>query len=349
MGELAADVHVRSVLGRRQVLAGASATALAGLAAPAAAASHDVTVATSGRRGTVPSLGEALAIAARAAGRRFAIGLDPGTYREKLSVTVPNVTLAGTRPGAVIAFAAGAALPSPEGRNWGTGGSAVLTIAAPGVTLSNLTIRNDHPYLAQPMQAVALAVAAAGERTRIAGCRIESYQDTLLLQASTQVADCRISGCVDFVFGGGAAWIERCEIVSRSVPNAPAGYIAAPSTHERQRYGLVFDMCRLTREPGVPDGSIFLGRPWRAGGNMALTGQASFLRCWMDAHIAPAGWTSMGYTDPAGVRRQLTPAEARFSEYGNRGPGAVAAPSRPQRSADAYARMTPVSILGWSP
>ena len=116
---------------------------------------------------------------------------------------------------------------------------------------------------------------------------------------------------------------RRCRIVSRWVPGAPIqGYVAAPSTPARQEAGLVFDHCRLERDPGVPDGSVFLGRPWRAGGNMELTGMAAFLDCWMDGHIRPEGWTAMHFRAPNGPEGWLTPQQARLYEQGSRGPGA---------------------------
>ncbi len=303
-------------IGRRAVLIGGIA-----LGTVAARRPSVIRVAAGG------SISDAIAAARRMAGPAT-LAIDPGAYREKLTIDVPGLTLRATAPGVVLTYDAGAALPGPDGRNWGTSGSATLTIRAPQVTLSGLTIRNDHPYPTNPMQAVALAVQAGGDRCRIERCRIEGYQDTLLLQATSRVRDCRIAGNIDFIFGGAAAWIERCEIVSRPLAGIGPGFIAAPSTPACQPFGLVFDRCRLTREAGVPDGSVFLGRPWRAGGNMALLGQASFLRCWMDRHIAADGWTSMGYRDPAGERRQLTPLEARLYEADSRGPGARPAPLR---------------------
>ena len=297
----------------------------------------DAIVSMSGRPGTVESVAAALLLA-REAGRPFRILLERGIYVEKLVIDVPDVHLQGEGDGAVISFAAAAGLRDPLGKPWGTGRSATVIVTAPGVTLSDLTIRNSFDYLddrrtgaSGGAQAVALLLAPGADRSMVRRCSIEGYQDTLYVrEGRALVSGCHISGCVDFIFGGAAAFFERCEIQSRNVPGAePQGYVAAPSTPAAQSVGLVFSKCRLTREPGVPDGSVFLGRPWRAGGNMQLTGAAAFLDCWMDAHIQPAGWTSMGYRDPAGISRQLTPQEARLFELGSRGPGAR--PERPTR------------------
>ena len=128
------------------------------------------------------------------------------------------------------------------------------------------------------------------------------------------------------------------------------GFVAAPSTPEAVPAGLVFDQCRLTREAGLPKHSVYLGRPWRAGGNMKLTGFAAYVDCWMDDHVHPDGWTAMGYTNPAGVRTQLTPQEARLFEARSRGPGAgLARPTRRSLADEAASRLTKMMFGGWRP
>ncbi|MEZ0242403.1 MAG: pectinesterase family protein, partial [Sphingomonas sp.] len=197
-------------------------------------------------------------------------------------------------------------------------------------------------------QAVALLINRDADRCTVEDCSLEGYQDTLYIQPRARIANCRIVGGVDFIFGGGAVWFDRCIIVTRFVPNTDSfGYLAAPSTPAAQEFGLVFHRCRIGRERGVLDHSTWLGRPWRAGGNMSLLGQAAFLHCWMDRHIRREGWTSMGYTNPAGERTQLTPQEARMFEYGTTGPGAgpVSATRKLLDAAEAR-RYTEANVLG---
>lgn len=318
-------------INRRTVLAmGGIAIASPSIAHAASQAAWDLVVSKSGRPGTVASIMAAVD-RARTAARPFRIFVEAGVYVEKPRIDVPDLHVEGEGTGSVISFDAAAGLRDAQGKPWGTGGSATLTITAPGVTLANLTIRNGFDYLdnlrtgaVDGAQAVALSLARGSDRSIVRRCTIEGYQDTLYVQENGHAlfADCLISGCVDFIFGGAAALFDRCEIRSRAVPDALSGFIAAPSTPITQPIGLVFDHCRLTREDGVPDGSIYLGRPWRAGGNMQLTGAAVFLDCWMDAHIQHEGWTSMGYRGADGTRRQLTPQEARLFESGSSGPGA---------------------------
>jgi pectinesterase len=269
--------------------------------------------------------------AAKAAGRPFHVMVDPGHYEEKLHIVTPGLTLVGAGPGVTLSFGAAAGLNDPQGKPWGTSGSATLTVEAPDVTLANLTIANSFDFARSVpsgpfggRQAVALSLAAGADRTIVRQCAILGYQDSFYLREGRALIDsCRIAGGTDFIFGGAAALLRRCEIVSRHITGAPIqGYVAAPSTPAEQEAGLVFEHCRLLREAGVPDASVFLGRPWRAGGNMALTGMAAFLQCWMDAHIRPEGWTGMHYRAPGGPEGWLMPQQARLYEQGSRGPGA---------------------------
>jgi pectinesterase len=114
------------------------------------------------------------------------IAIEPGIYREKLHITVPGVTLVATAPGAVIVFGAAAGHRAPDGKAYGTVRTATLAIEASDVTLRGLTVCNDFDYVADTVshasggaQAVALSIAGKGDRTLIADCDIEGYQDTL--------------------------------------------------------------------------------------------------------------------------------------------------------------------------
>lgn len=343
---------------RRQLMLGTGAALV--LPRAAMARTWDVIVSKSGRAGTVDSVAKALAVA-KARGGRCRIKVERGLYREKLRIDVPDAELQGVGPDSIISFGAAAGLLNPNGKKWGTGGSATLTVTAPGVILSRMTIRNDFDYLSDRItgasggaQAVALSLARGHDRSMVRDCVIEGYQDSLYVQEGGRAwfRGCKISGNVDFIFGGATALFDRCEIGSRFVPGAEIqGYISAPSTPIDQPIGFVFDRCRLTREAGLPRNSVYLGRPWRAGGNMRLTGASVFLNCWMDDHIKAEGWSSMGYTNPSGVRTQLTPAEARLSEFGSRGPGAgSASPTRRLLSPKQAQFFDPARLFGdWSP
>jgi pectinesterase len=328
------------------------------IATPATAAGSPVATLRVAKDDTGITTIEAALAAAAALATPVTIVIAPGVYREKLHVTVPHVTLAAAAPGVTIVYGAAAGHVAPDGKPWGTGRSATVTVEAADVTLRGLTIANDFDYVADTIshasngaQAVALSLTRTADRVLVDRCAIEGYQDTLYVNARSRFRRCRIVGGVDFIFGGAAALFDACTIVTRCVPGAlESGFVAAPSTLADQRFGLVFDRCHLTREAGVPDGSAWLGRPWRAGGNMAILGSAIFLRCRMDAHIKAPGWTAMGFTDPAGVRRMLEPEQARLFEWRSTGPGAApAGPTRRRLTDGEAAAFTPTAILqGWA-
>jgi pectinesterase len=324
----------------RRAVCGALAAAALPVPARAFAPAYDALVRRRG--GSHDSLAAALADAP-ADGRPYRILLGEGRWQEKLVVSTPNVELFGEdRRSTVLTSSTASGQAKPGGGNWGTYGSATLTVEATGFAVRNLTIENGFEHSGNlesgavvGAQAVALALGNEAGRSVIEDVDLIGHQDTFYLRAGrARVRRCLIAGSVDFIFGGAAAWFERCEIRSRPRPGeAVQGYVAAPSTPRRQPVGLVFDHCRLTRERGVPDSSVYLGRPWRAGGNVELLGAAAYLQCWMDAHIHPDGWTHMNYRGPGGYEMRLEAGDARFGEYASRGPGARRSRSRPQLSA----------------
>ncbi|HEY0115813.1 MAG TPA: pectinesterase family protein [Allosphingosinicella sp.] len=310
-----------------------------------------------GPNGSHATLGAALA-AAPAGSAPYRILLERGEWEERVVVRRPNIRLTGAGAGVTILHASTSAGDSkPGGGTWGTYGSGTLTVEAPGFQARRMTIANRFDYLARlaagasNTQAVALVLGDAADMSLIDQVEIVGHQDSFYLRAGRAlVRDSLISGSIDFIFGGALAWFRRCELRSRLRPGqAVQGYVAAPSTPRVQPLGLVFDQCRLTREPGVADHSVFLGRPWRAGGDLSRTGAAAYLDCWMDSHIGPSGWAPMGYRGRGGYPMVMEPGDGRFFEWSSRGPGAGRHPSRPQlggREARDIRRRLAASLAG---
>ncbi len=294
------------------------------------------------------------AMAAAPAEGDYTIGVAPGDYYEKVTIDRPGVSLVAlpsqvARPR--LYFDAYAGISAKYHRDaWGTPGSATLTIAASDVTLSGLQIENsfdfnandrrsaEDPERIRHSQAVALLLDEGSDRILVVNSKIDGYQDTVFIDAgSSYFYKTRISGTVDFIFGAGFAVFDQCEIVSR--PRAKAfsvgeiqGHITAPSTNIEQPWGLVFIDSRLTREEGVPDNSVSLGRPWHPtttfeDGRYAdpdAIGSAIYLDTWMDAHIIDAGWASMNGTARDGSKSRIfTPSESRFFGLDSHGPAAL--------------------------
>ncbi len=250
------------------------------------------------------------------------IVLSEGIYREKLEISVPNVEIVGAGADkTVIVNSDYAKKIAPDGREFNTFRTYTVAVTAPNVTLRDLTVENDARQPEKLGQEVALTVYA--DSFLAEDCAFISTQDTIFcgplpedlikrykgflpdpLRASGALKQifrsCLVAGTVDFIFGCGDTLFDNCEI--RSLNDARGhGYVAAPSHSSDQKIGTVFNKCRLTRENGVADGSIFLARPWRDYGKTA------FIDCEMDAHIAAEGFNKWGNT-----HRDRT---ARFAEY----------------------------------
>jgi pectinesterase len=313
------------------------------------------------------TLGAALADAPMQTGARpYVILLRAGRYREKLSVTAPNVHFIGEgRERTVLTYDAAAGHRSPGGWPYGTRGSFTLRIAAPGFRMEGMTVENAFDLPANAARAdtdstkitgtqgVALMLDEGSDRAVFRDCAITGYQDTLFPNAGRAYFNrCIISGTVDFIFGWGRAVFDDCDIVSRDRGSATNnGYITAPSTHIRNPYGFVFVRSRLKKEtPGMAPNSVTLGRPWHPSGNPHAIGSAVFIDTWMDDHIGATGWSPMNSTDAAGNRVENQPGDARFFEYRSTGPGAIASPSRRVLTPEQAAAYDVVRVLdGWDP
>ncbi|MGQ8366749.1 pectinesterase family protein [Glaciecola sp. 1036] len=151
-----------------------------------------------------------------------------------------------------------------------------LRVAGNDFTAANLTIENT----AGPVgQAVALHVEA--DRAAFYNVSIKGFQDTVYVAGEghrSYFKDCHIEGTVDFIFGGGTAVFEDCNIHSLRSNT----YVTAASTPENQTFGLVFNNCHFTATDKVSD--VYLGRPWRQfAKTMIINSQ-------LDKHIHPVGW-----------------------------------------------------------
>lgn len=336
---------------RRTVVAGLGVTVALGAGPAWTETAYDAVVGSAHSSGAPAygSLSAAVAAAPTDGRTPFRILIARGVWTGQVVIDKPFVHLIGEDRGrSVISHLAASGLISPDGRAWGTTRTPTVIVRAPDFRAQRLTIRNAFDGLAEMTrpgglrshdgagpQAVALMLGQGSDRAVVRDCDILGYQDTLFADQGTAVFErCRITGSYDFIFGAGRVWFEGCEIRSRLRPVDPVeGYVTAPSTPIAQPFGLVFHRCRLTRERGVTDRSVFLGRPWRPTktfpdgryGDPDRVGAATFLHCWMDDHIAPEGFTEMWHTGRDGnPRTMLQPEQARFATYRSRGPGAAA-------------------------
>jgi len=220
------------------------------------------------------------------------ITLKAGTYREIVYAASKRfVTLRGEdREKSIIAYA------NNENCNKGTASRALVTLAASSDwVIENLTIANQAPLLSSNAQAEALHVEAS--RIIVRNANLFSNQDTLLLNGLVYIADSLIKGNVDYVWGTGTAYFERCEL--RTV--ARAGY-TVQARNPATSYGYVFVDCKLTAESPNMTGH-YLARTNFSDPSGAPACHVAFVNCQMGSHIDPKGWlVAVGSVDNSQVR-----------------------------------------------
>ena len=238
--------------------------------------------------------------------------LSEGTYRTKLLLTVPGLTLCGAgASGTRIVWDDYAKKPDEFGREYNTFRTWTVAVCADHITFRGLTVENDALDPAEKGQEVALSVL--GDDFLAEDCVFRSTQDTLfagplppdlierydgflpdILRRDGHFRqvyrNCRIDGSVDFIFGCADALFDRCEI--RSVHEERSlGFVAAPAHTLEQTEGFVFRNCDFTAEEGVGNHTIFLARPWRD------YGLSVFENCTYGPHIRPEGFDKWNDTD----------------------------------------------------
>ncbi len=187
--------------------------------------------------------------------------------------------------------------------------SATLTIHGDGFQAENLTIQNTAGPVGQ-----AQAITVRADKVVFRNCNLTGYQDTVYLWSDGNriyFDNCLILGRTDYIYGGGTAFFQSCEIRSWG-----GGWITAPSTSQDQAYGYVFNECRLTYaldspRPGDDGALVAFGRPWHNYPKVA------WLFCEMTEKIHPQGWPdkwNMDYAD--------TSPDLHLYEYKNTGAGA---------------------------
>ena len=224
---------------------------------------------------------------------RGIIYIRPGIYEENVSVGRPDshrrfISLIGEDPSTTV-------ITSSTHRG-GSGTSntftdcAALSVFCSRFYAENLTVRNTAGPVGQ-----AEALYTSGDAHLFRNCVISGYQDTYKANVGARgyFTGCTIEGSVDFIYDGGLEWFDNCIIRSLL-----GGYVTAPAESgmpmTRVLYpelsepvfyaGLFFSRCTLEAAPGVANGSVYLGRPWKE------TSGAAYLGCTLGAHIAPAGW-----------------------------------------------------------
>lgn len=227
------------------------------------------------------------------------IFIKDGRYKEKLILPVSKtkVKLVGeSNSKTIITGDDHATKLNRFGEEMGTTGSSGFYVFGDDFTACNLTFENSAGLVGQ-----AVAVRVSGDRIVFNNCRFLGFQDTLYPEKSGSrqyYYKCYIEGTVDFIFGWATAYFDECEIFCKD-----KGYVTAASTNEGVEYGFVFRNCRITGS--APEGSVFLGRPWR---NYA---RSVYLNCFLDSVINPQGWNNWNKKEA-----EITSFYAEYKSYG---------------------------------
>ena len=122
-----------------------------------------------------------------------------------------------------------------------------------------------------------------------------STQDTYYTNegGTTYLEDCKISGTVDFICGGGTIYFNHCNIFLRERGKTGSrDVITAPATASGLKYGYVFSDCYIDGGQ-EQNGKFHLGRPWRN------SPKCVFINCSMNVVPALEGWCEMHGTIPS--------------------------------------------------
>lgn len=281
-----------------------------------------VTVRQDGR-GDFPTLSAAAAAQEPGVPVHFILG--PGVYKERPFLELDDYLITGAGIGrTVISAGVGGRDPWPGESKTGTFRSWTLFLGGRSAQMEHLTVENTAGDGAKAGQA--LAVYADAARVCMVDVALHGNQDTLFtaplplterekngfrgpreaaprLDTRQYYRDCEISGNIDFIFGGANAVFDRCRIVPLAHESS-ASYITAASTPQGKP-GYLFADC--TVQGNCPEGSVYLGRPWRA------YARVFWLNCRLSAEISSAGWDN--WNDPANE------STVHFGEYGSLGPG----------------------------
>ncbi len=207
-----------------------------------------------------------------------------------------------------------------ENTTWRT---ASFKITGDNNTFKNLTIINSSLNPAKKGQQVALGIY--GNNNQFINCTFKSTQDTLFIgplpddlvlryldflpkdevykqgTCFSYFKNCFIQGTIDFIFGAGDAYFNKCILDSIEDMSFRPSYVTAPAHSLKDEFGFLFYKCKFTSST-IFQQRVYLARPWRD------FGKSVFINCEYGTHINSKGFTNWSNSSI----RYLT---ARFYEY----------------------------------
>lgn len=188
----------------------------------------------------------------------------------------------------------------PDGKPYHTFRTYTVLADGSDITFKNCYFENSAGPGEKVGQAIALYLD--GDDIHVTDCVLRAHQDTLFLAPlplkeripdgflgpkqffprtnhTIYFKNCLIEGGIDFIFGGATAYFDNCEFKS-----IEPGFVFAPCTPKEVKVGFVARNCRFTAGEDVPDGSCYIGRPWRIYARIRIE------NCYLGSHINEAGW-----------------------------------------------------------
>ncbi|KAH9543531.1 hypothetical protein CY35_13G070300 [Sphagnum magellanicum] len=234
--------------------------------------------------------------------QRVVIQINPGVYREKIKIpsTKPYITFYGQAGAAKTILVYG----DTAAKAGSTSLSASTTVMSDGFIARGISFRNSAPAPvggAVGRQAVALLIQ--GDKAAFYTCSFYGAQDTLYDKSGRHYfKNCYIQGSIDFIFGDGQSYYEKCHL--NSIANPGSGSLTAQKRSSKgEDTGFSFVGCVVTGS-----GPIYLGRAWGPYSRVV------FIRTYIEDLIIPAGWYDWGLSS----RRKTV----YYGQYKCSGPGA---------------------------
>jgi len=180
--------------------------------------------------------------------------------------------------------------------------SARSVVCAQGndLLLQNLTLRNRTPWKGTQSETLYLNA----ERCILRDDDFSSFQDTLCLNGRVYVANCSIEGDVDFIWGFGSVFLDRCEV------HALHGGYFVQARNAPTRPGYIFSRCKLTCADETK--KCWLGRIDPVA---FPASQVAYLHCLMGPGIPPEGWLLDAPKGQPKTTPVLPGPQLQFEEY----------------------------------
>ncbi len=294
---------------------------------------------------TVNSLNDALKLMELINAPRYSrktITLYPGTYYEKVDISLPYLTVQAAEgvkaEQIVITYDALNGLMDPSGTSgYSTDGSATFSLRAEaigfygkGFTIENYYNTHERYELSKTIagagtQAVALLVRA--DKCVFEDMRLSSYQDTLYAENGRHIyRNCYIEGRTDYIFGNDAtAYFTGCTIQSTGagLDEKNGGYVVTTkggNSSAHVAYGFIFDGCTFQGDEKVQPGSVSVARGWDQ--YMTIMVMNSTLD---DSFSLEAYGDTSSVLNDRYTKMNADPVAAQLFEYNNSGAGALTA------------------------